>query len=61
MYNKTMKKKKPPLGKVANATRKAHAKELFQSLLLNKHLVVTPANRKGSRQSNNQKAIRESY
>lgn len=61
MYNKTMKKKKPPLGKVANATRKAHAKELFQSLLLNKHLIVTPANRKGSRQSNNQKAIRESY
>ena len=61
MYNKTMKKKKPPLGKVANATRKAHAKELFQSLMLNKHLIVTPANRKGSRQSNNQKAIRESY
>ena len=61
MYNKTMKKKKPPLGKVANATRKAHSKELFQSLLLNKHLIVTPATRKGSRQSNNQKAIRESY
>jgi hypothetical protein len=56
-----MKKKKPPLGKVANATRKAHSKELFQSLLLNKHLIVTPADRKGSRQSNNQKAIRESY
>ena len=61
MYNKTMKKKKPPLGKVANATRKAHAKELFQSLMLNKHLVVTPEHRKGSRQSNKQRAIRESY
>lgn len=61
MYNNTMKKTKKPLGKVANATRKAHAKELFQSLLLNKHLIVTPANRKGSRQANKQKAIKESY
>jgi hypothetical protein len=61
MYNNTMKKKKPPLGKVANATRKAHAKELFQSLMLNKHLIITPEHRKGSRQSNKQRAIRESY
>ena len=61
MYNKTMKKTKKPLGKVANATRKAHAQELFQSLMLNKHLIVTPENRKGSRQSNKQRAIRESY
>ena len=56
-----MKKTKKPLGKVANATRKAHAQELFQSLMLNKHLIVTPENRKGSRQSNIRKAIKESY
>jgi hypothetical protein len=56
-----MKKKKPPLGKVANATRKAHSQELFQSLMLNKHLIATPENRKGSRQSNKLKAIRESF
>jgi hypothetical protein len=61
MYNKTMKKKKKPLSKLNEATRKAHAKELFASLMLNKHLVVTPANRKGSRQSNKAKAIKESY
>lgn len=61
MYNKTMKKKKAPLNKLAEATRKAHAQELFQSLLLNKHLVVTPAERKGSRQANKRKAIQESY
>lgn len=61
MYNNTMKKTKKPLGKVANATRKAHAQELFQSLMLNKHLIVTPASRKGSRQDNIRKAIRESY
>jgi hypothetical protein len=56
-----MKKTKKPLGKVANATRKAHAQELFQSLMLNKHLIVTPVSRKGSRQDNIRKAIRESY
>ena len=61
MYNNTMKKTKKPLGKVANATRKAHAQELFQSLMLNKHLIVTPVSRKGSRQDNIRKAIRESY
>jgi hypothetical protein len=56
-----MKKTKKPLGKVANATRKAHAQELLQSLMLNKHLIVTPANRKGSRSANKAKAIKESY
>ena len=61
MYNKTMKKNKKPLNKVAQATRNAHAKELFASLMLNKHLVVTPENRKGSRQANIRKAIKESY
>ena len=61
MYNKTMKKKKAPLNKVAEATRKAHSKALFESLMLNKHLIVTPADRKGSRQENIRKAIKESY
>lgn len=61
MYNKTMKKKKAPLNKVAEATRKAHSKALFESLMLNPHLVVTPANRKGSRQANKAKAIKESF
>jgi hypothetical protein len=56
-----MKKNKKPLNKVAQATRNAHAKELFASLMLNKHLVVTPENRKGSRQANIRKAIKESY
>lgn len=56
-----MKKNKKPLNKLNEATRKAHSKELFASLMLNKHLVVTPENRKGSRQSNKHKAIKESY
>jgi hypothetical protein len=56
-----MKKKKKPLSKLNEATRKAHAKELFTSLMLNKHLIITPENRKGSRQSNIRKAIKESY
>lgn len=59
MYNKTMKKRKKPLNKVAEATRKAHSKALFESLMLNPHLVVTPENRKGSRQANKRKAIAE--
>lgn len=59
MYNKTMKKKKAPLNKLAEATRKAHSKALFESLMLNKHLVVTPAERKGSRHANKRKAIAE--
>jgi hypothetical protein len=56
-----MKKKSKPLNKLNEATRNAHSKELFASLMLNKHLVVTPATRKGSRQSNIAKAIKESY
>ena len=61
MYNSTMKKRKTPLGKVANATRKAHSKALFESMLLTKHTIVIPSNRKGSRMANKTKAIRESY
>jgi len=57
----SMNKNKKPLNKLNEATRKAHSKELFASLMLNKHLVVTPENRKGSRQSNKHKAIKESY
>jgi len=56
-----MKKRKPPLNKVAQATRNAHSAELFRSLMLNKHLVITPETRKGSRQANIRKAIKESY
>ena len=59
LYNRTMKKRKPPLNKVAQATRNAHSAELFRSLMLNKHLVATPATRKGSRKANIQKAIKE--
>lgn len=58
-YNRTMKKRKPPLNKVAQATRNAHSAELFRSLLLNKHIVATPAKRKGSRKANIIKAIKE--
>jgi hypothetical protein len=57
----SMKKNKKPLNKVNEATRKAHAKVLFESLMLNPHLIVTPENRKGSRQANKLKAIKESY
>lgn len=52
-------KKKPQLNKVAQATHNAHSAELFRSLLLNKHLVATPAKRKGSRKANIIKAIKE--
>ena len=59
VYNRSMKKRKPPLNKVAQATRNAHSAELFRSLLLNKHIVATPATRKGSRKSNITNAIKE--
>jgi hypothetical protein len=61
LYNVSMKKRKKPLGKANEATRKAHSKELFKSLLLTKHTVVTPEHRKGSRSANIRKAIKESY
>ena len=48
------------LGKANEARRKAEAKALFGSMLKAKHTVETPRNKKGSRQSNNAKAIRES-
>lgn len=61
MYNLSMKKNRKPLGKMNEATRKAHSKELFESLLLNKHIIITPEHRKGSRQANKAKAIKESF
>jgi hypothetical protein len=56
-----MKKRKPPLNKLAEATRKAHSAELFKNLLLTKHTIATPEHRKGSRSANKRKAIQESY
>jgi hypothetical protein len=56
-----MKKRKKPLGKQNEATRKAHSAELFKNLLLTKHTIVTPEHRKGSRSANIRKAIQESY
>ena len=63
MYNRTMKKtKKPnkPYGMRTEAIRKALAHEVFESMLKNPHLVVTPKQYKGSRHSNKRKAISES-
>lgn len=54
-----MKKKTKPLSKTNNAIRKAHAEELFRSLMLSPHLIVTPNVRKGSRQTNKRHAIKE--
>jgi hypothetical protein len=53
-----MKKKK--IGKANEARRKLESKALFQEMLKNPHLVITPSKFKGARQSNNMKAIRES-
>jgi len=48
------------LGDANEARRKAEAKELFHNMLKAKHKVETPKKYKGTRQSNNNKAIRES-
>jgi hypothetical protein len=48
------------LGKANEARRKAESQALFTQLMKNPHLVATPEKYKGSRQSNNAKAIRES-
>lgn len=42
------------------ARRKAESQALFEQMLKNPHLVVVPKQYKGSRQSNNTKAIKES-
>ena len=54
------KTKKDKLGMGNEARRKAESAALFQSMLKAPHLVVTPKQYKGTRQSNNHKAIRES-
>lgn len=48
------------LGKANEARRKAESQDLFRDLLKSPHLVRIPEKYKGSRQSNNNKAIRES-
>jgi hypothetical protein len=48
------------LGKRNEARRKAEAKALFSSMLKSPHLVEIPKKYKGSRQSNQAKAIKES-
>jgi len=48
------------MNKNNEARRKAEAKELFRLMLKSPHLVETPKKYKGSRQSNNLKAIKES-
>lgn len=55
MYNNAMK-----LGKANEARRKAESSVLFRDLLKSPHLVSTPQKYKGSRQSNKNKAIKES-
>jgi hypothetical protein len=56
----TMKKKTNKLGRGNEARRKVESQALFREMLKNPHLVVTPKQYKGTRQSNNAKAIRES-
>lgn len=48
------------LGKANEARRRAESQELFRDLLKSPHLVTMPKKYKGSRQSNKNKAIRES-
>ena len=55
-YSNTMSK----LGKANEARRKAESAELFKQMLKSPHLVATPKKFKGTRQSNKDKAIRES-
>ena len=54
------KTKRDKLGIGNEARRKAESAALFQSMLKAPHLVVTPKQYKGTRQSNKDKAIRES-
>lgn len=56
-----MKKKTKRLDRANEARRKAESAELFRQLLKAPHLVATPEKYKGTRQSNNHKAIRESW
>ncbi len=55
-----MKKKTKKLGMANEARRKLESQALFYEMMKNPHLVATPTKYKGSRQSNTNKAIRES-
>jgi arsenate reductase-like glutaredoxin family protein len=55
-----MKKNGRKLDRANEARRKIESQALFLEMLKNPHLVVTPTKYKGSRQSNKNKAIRES-
>jgi hypothetical protein len=55
-----MKKNGRKLDRANEARRKAESEALFYEMLKSPHLVVTPAKYKGTRQSNTNKAIRES-
>lgn len=55
-----MKKKTKKLGVANEARRKAESQALFHSMMKAPHLVATPKKYKGTRQSNTNKAIRES-
>jgi hypothetical protein len=48
------------LGKANEARRKAESQILFRDLMKSPHLVTTPKQYKGTRQSNKAKAIKES-
>jgi hypothetical protein len=56
-----MKKQTKKLDRANEARRKAESAELFRQLLKAPHLVATPEKYKGTRQSNKNKAIRESW
>ena len=55
-----MKKKTNKLGMGNEARRKAESADLFRQMLKSPHLVQQSSKYKGSRQSNKDKAIRES-
>tara|TARA_R110000822_G_scaffold90073_1_gene208313 strand:- start:2286 stop:2456 length:171 start_codon:yes stop_codon:yes gene_type:complete len=55
-----MKKKTKKLGMANEARRKLESQALFFEMMKNPHLVATPKKYKGSRQSNINKAIKES-
>jgi hypothetical protein len=55
-----MKKKTKKLGMANEARRKLESQALFYEMMKNPHLVATPKKYKGSRQSNINKAIKES-
>jgi hypothetical protein len=55
-----MKKKTKKLDMANEARRKVESQALFYEMMKSPHLVATPKKYKGSRQSNKNKAIRES-